>query len=412
MEIIENQGNFPGVPEGAILGRWQLGQDYSKDCWRLITLGDIGIAGKIALHAEHSKDCAGIFGDIVPAIKMADCSMANLETPFIDSWSTETKGFVGSTRFVPALTEVGFDVLHLASSHMCDFGAQGFAQTIAAVRENDITIIGAGDNESQARQLVIQSIADVKVGWLAAGHTKCRQSESPRLWEFNAADEMINSIQQAKDQVDVLIVSLHWGPMLVDYPYIEQYEAAHKFVDNGASAVIMHHAHILQGVEIYNGAPICYGLGNTLFDPTEGKQQRAKNFSYYKYQEYLTSCVFNFIWEKDKFVGLLAAPFCLPEPEHIYSEEFRIHWPDKKTSKQILERLCRISDDLKGDFSKKLNIQLNVVWKRELSINLCLIFRYGEVWRIWYLLRSVRPRHIIPFFTMCFARFFKVKHNG
>jgi len=82
---------------------------------------------------------------------------------------------------------------------------------------------------------------------LPAGHTSYKQSLSPQLWELNI-EELIEATRQARPKVDVLIVSLHWGPMLGDYPYQEQYQAAHSLVDNGASAVIMHHAHILQPV--------------------------------------------------------------------------------------------------------------------------------------------------------------------
>ncbi len=41
--------------------------------------------------------------------------------------------------------------------------------------------------------------------------------------------------------------------------------AAHEAIDAGADVVIGHHAHILQGVEYYNGGVIVYGLGNFAF---------------------------------------------------------------------------------------------------------------------------------------------------
>jgi poly-gamma-glutamate synthesis protein (capsule biosynthesis protein) len=44
------------------------------------------------------------------------------------------------------------------------------------------------------------------------------------------------------------------------------------FADAGASAVIAHHTHCPCGYEEYNGVPICYSLGNFLFD-LPGKNQ-------------------------------------------------------------------------------------------------------------------------------------------
>ncbi|MGL4368851.1 MAG: CapA family protein, partial [Spirochaetota bacterium] len=43
---------------------------------------------------------------------------------------------------------------------------------------------------------------------------------------------------------------------LVDY--------AHAVIDAGADAVIGHHPHIPQGIEIYKGNPVFYSLGNTV----------------------------------------------------------------------------------------------------------------------------------------------------
>ena len=37
-------------------------------------------------------------------------------------------------------------------------------------------------------------------------------------------------------------------------------------IDEGADAVIVHHPHIIQGLEIYNGKMIAHSLGNFIFD--------------------------------------------------------------------------------------------------------------------------------------------------
>ena len=37
-------------------------------------------------------------------------------------------------------------------------------------------------------------------------------------------------------------------------------------IDEGADAVIVHHPHIIQGLEIYNGKMIAHSLGNFIFE--------------------------------------------------------------------------------------------------------------------------------------------------
>ena len=234
MEIIENNNILPNVPRSALLGRWQISDAAGPSTWKLVAVGDIGICGKLALHAEHIGNCVNLFGDITGSIQNADVAFGNLETPLIDDWSVRTKGFAGSSKWTSGLAEVGFDILHLATNHMLDFGVAGFCQTIRSVKKAGLIVIGAGQDQQEAQKLLIQQIGDIRLGWLAAGHTNCKLPETPRLWELNV-EQLVEHVRNARQQVDVLVVSLHWGPMLVDYPYIEQYQAAHLLVDNGAS---------------------------------------------------------------------------------------------------------------------------------------------------------------------------------
>ena len=45
-------------------------------------------------------------------------------------------------------------------------------------------------------------------------------------------------------------------------PSPDQIMAARLFIDSGASMVIGHHPHVIQGMEKYNGGVIAYSLGN------------------------------------------------------------------------------------------------------------------------------------------------------
>ena len=40
----------------------------------------------------------------------------------------------------------------------------------------------------------------------------------------------------------------------------------HFAIDEGADLVIVHHPHIIQGVEVYNNKLIAHSLGNFIFD--------------------------------------------------------------------------------------------------------------------------------------------------
>jgi poly-gamma-glutamate synthesis protein (capsule biosynthesis protein) len=41
---------------------------------------------------------------------------------------------------------------------------------------------------------------------------------------------------------------------------------AHRLIDAGADGIVAHGPHVLRGVELYQGRPICYSLGNFIFN--------------------------------------------------------------------------------------------------------------------------------------------------
>ena len=76
---------------------------------------------------------------------------------------------------------------------------------------------------------------------------------------------MASDVAAARQQADLVVVVLHSGYEYVPPPSEEQMAAARAAIDAGAALVIGHHAHILQGIEFYNGGVIVYGLANFAF---------------------------------------------------------------------------------------------------------------------------------------------------
>lgn len=87
-------------------------------------------------------------------------------------------------------------------------------------------------------------------------HTVCNKTDMERL---EAA------ISQAKTQADYVLVSIHahqtGGTTKESVPAFLK-EFAHTAIDLGAAAVIGHGPHLLRPIEIYDGKPIFYSLGD------------------------------------------------------------------------------------------------------------------------------------------------------
>jgi hypothetical protein len=93
-------------------------------------------------------------------------------------------------------------------------------------------------------------------------------------------EQAAEAVAAAKRRAHLVVVGIHWG-VPIGWVAANQDELAtyqqplgHALIDAGADAVIGHHPHVLHGVELYNGKPIFYSLGNFLFHRMMDKTPR------------------------------------------------------------------------------------------------------------------------------------------
>ena len=75
-------------------------------------------------------------------------------------------------------------------------------------------------------------------------------------------DRALAAIREAEANADLVLVVIHWGVELDTQPRDYQVQEAHAMIEAGADAIFGHHAHRLQPMDMYQGRPIFYGLGN------------------------------------------------------------------------------------------------------------------------------------------------------
>jgi poly-gamma-glutamate capsule biosynthesis protein CapA/YwtB (metallophosphatase superfamily) len=93
-----------------------------------------------------------------------------------------------------------------------------------------------------------------------------------RSYTINPQDEreILRSIRNGKVRSDFMIATIHahHGEQNIDgVQTVSKFliEFAHECIDNGADIFLAHGPHTLQGVEIYKGKPIFYGLSSFIF---------------------------------------------------------------------------------------------------------------------------------------------------
>jgi poly-gamma-glutamate capsule biosynthesis protein CapA/YwtB (metallophosphatase superfamily) len=73
------------------------------------------------------------------------------------------------------------------------------------------------------------------------------------------------AVRELRPRVDWLVVQLHWGTELCQLPSPAQRRRARRLVEAGADLILGHHPHVLQPMEMIDGVPVFYSLGNFLF---------------------------------------------------------------------------------------------------------------------------------------------------
>ena len=105
--------------------------------------------------------------------------------------------------------------------------------------------------------------------------------------------ESPKQISAAKENgSDFIIVYMHYGNEYSRSPNQMQEKISHKAIDAGADTVVGSHTHVTEGIEMYNGKPIFYNLGNFIFDQSNTATHRAYFVNFQITGDNVTSVVY------------------------------------------------------------------------------------------------------------------------
>jgi poly-gamma-glutamate synthesis protein (capsule biosynthesis protein) len=232
-------------------------------------VGDLMLAGSAeATLRRRGYDWA--FDGTREILAEGDVNLANLEAPVTRRGRPVTKEY--TFRVPPesllAVRRAGIGMVALANNHTGDYGEQGLLDTLAHLDAAGIAYAGAGRDLASARTPAVVEVRGRRVAMLSYSLTFPQEFYAGRRrpgTPFGHEGWVRADVRRWRREVDVLLVSFHWGAELMTTPKPYQRQVGRAAIEAGADAVFGTHPHVLQGVELVDGRPIFYSLGNYAF---------------------------------------------------------------------------------------------------------------------------------------------------
>ena len=258
-------------------------QKYSKIDANMSGYISIFFAGDIMLARNTEKDA---FEFVNLLTNSSDISFGNLEYAITKSnvRNLESKYQLKSSCSVTKqIKEAGFDIVSLANNHVMDFGETGLIDTIDCLNNLNVSYVGAGIDSYEAKDMKVINVKGLKIGFLAYTHNtsltvRDNSAKSNRSGVSYLSENISHEIQNAKNKVDFLIVSTHWGKEYQLSPSDFQVGYNRKIIDSGADLVVGTHPHVIQPTEKYKDKYIFYSLGNFVFDQRRNNTRDSNAF--------------------------------------------------------------------------------------------------------------------------------------
>ncbi len=233
----------------------------------ILAAGDIMLGGRARpLLAELGEDYP--FGGVLPLLRRADVVLGNLEGPFARRApkADRTYSYRVDPRLAGSLARAGIRAVTLANNHLMDCGPEGVVETLEALAAVGVKPVGAGLDRAAAHRAAILGSGPLRIGLLGYyWNRRCAASDDAPGGAMDPPEALHADIAGLRGRVDRIVVAFHWGVPYEREPSPEDRDKARFAVECGADAVIGHHPHVVQPMEVHRGCPIFYSVGNFAF---------------------------------------------------------------------------------------------------------------------------------------------------
>ncbi len=226
---------------------------------RVLFVGDILLARQVKAEYTAHKDFP--WEHLKPVFDAADVVIGNLEGAVGKQDEAVNKNnpapvFAIDSADVQMLAKAGFKAVTTENNHAFDLGLQGKKNTVAALLKNRVDPVGF---ESSPYFITIKEVVFSLVAINLVINRDSTRNSLPSL-------ALEQKLRLARKLSDIVIVSIHWGSELLEWPDKAQRKAARWLIAHGADIIIGSHPHVIQKPEMIDGKPVFFSLGNHIFD--------------------------------------------------------------------------------------------------------------------------------------------------
>ena len=183
-----------------------------------------------------------------------------------------------------AMLDAGFNLVSLATNHTMDRGEKAVLSSRKYWDEHESEALAVGSYDSFENQQKVQirevngityamlnytygtngiSVPKGKEYLVNVWPTDLNINDPARDTKYQAYKEQVKKdIEAVRDQVDVLMVAMHWGVEYTHNPTKYQIDSAEFLAENKVDIVIGTHPHVIQPVTWIDNTLVFYSLGN------------------------------------------------------------------------------------------------------------------------------------------------------